>query len=537
MSRKLTLGALKDLLAARDSGSRLGDGKAKTNGIAAAGAAGRGLEARRRADDSLWQKSRRLIRTTMLVALVSIALIEIMLRGFSQYIPLFLLANFNPVLRAEIATGLAYPAETNTKIILRDDGGPPLRLPMPLQTIRTVFRGEGSVSSVAMDRRGFCNPAEKGAENYRPDVITLGDSFTGCFLVAPEDAWPHQLSKLTGLKTYNLGLGGVGPFEYLQLMKSFGSAMGPSVVVMNFYEGNDFRDALDYHHYRAEKAARDRNGTENGATSHDARPEDHSASAGVWALDNLFAALRDGYGARHSYTLSLLLAATKAAYNRTYCESDSIASWKTGHRSAAARYCRVNFRYRLVFGDQERAFNLENVDADEAVHALRLAEGTDDLSALDEALAAFAGLSRQHGFRAVVVYTPSAHTAYARQVRFDDPALASLLTAASRRQRRYLAAQARELGFEFLDLTPSLQRAATQHGLDRLLYYPTSLHLTETGHRIVARSMADQLRPKLPRARQAKPSAAKPKTVDDAKQPARGSLPGVNGTPAKRVKS
>ena len=44
----------------------------------------------------------------------------------------------------------------------------------------------------------------------------------------------------------------------------------------------------------------------------------------------------------------------------------------------------------------------------------------------------------------------------------------------------------KELGYTFVDLTPSLQAAAQASGSQELLYYRYDLHLTPAGHAAIA---------------------------------------------------
>jgi hypothetical protein len=153
----------------------------------------------------------------------------------------------------------------------------------------------------------------------------------------------------------------------------------------------------------------------------------------------------------------------------------------------------VNFRYDFRFPDTRIAFNLENTDIDEVEHARALRDGKIGLAVLEEGLRRFVDLADQHGFEPVVLHTPSAYTAYADYVEFEDPDLGELMPWFSRTQRDFLQAQSEALGYRFVDLTPALQEAATERGGEALLYFPTNVHLSQLGHEIVARELASVL--------------------------------------------
>ena len=100
----------------------------------------------------------------------------------------------------------------------------------PFTTLRWFNTDErGDVFVVKVDEMGFCNVPGVYEASSRIDVITVGDSLTWCNSVSPEETWTAQLSSLAGCSTYNLGRGGVGVYEYLQILKSFGVRLrGPT---------------------------------------------------------------------------------------------------------------------------------------------------------------------------------------------------------------------------------------------------------------------------------------------------------------------
>jgi len=158
----------------------------------------------------------------------------------------------------------------------------------------------------------------------------------------------------------------------------------------------------------------------------------------------------------------------------------------------------INFRYSVVALEKNSPFNSENKDIDEVLHARSLYNQEIDLDVFTEALKTYVTLSRQHGFIPVVTYTPSAYTAYANNVVFDDPALGKLMSWFSWEQRNFFKTKGKELGYIFIDLTPSIQAAAQINCDDNLpaedlLYYQTNLHLTRHGHMVIAKTITQAL--------------------------------------------
>jgi hypothetical protein len=277
------------------------------------------------------------------------------------------------------------------------------------------------------------------------------------------ESWPHLLGARIGVPSYNLGYGGTGLYEYVQLLKHFGLAKRPRVVIANVYGGNDLRDAVRFHEYR-EIVRR---------TGRPPRDEPESVSP----------ALRDGPLGRHSYALNLLLAFATRVADRD--ETDRARS-------------SIDFRYTIDLAAGPVAFNVENRDRDEVFYARELLADRASLELWDPPLRELAGLAREHGFALVVSYSPSAHDAYGERVRFADPELAGLLARAGAAARAHLADRGARLGYTFHDLTPALREAAEQGGPESLLYDPRHVHFTPRGNAVVAASLAHVLADRLP---------------------------------------
>jgi hypothetical protein len=381
------------------------------------------------------------------VVLIVLLLLELALRLVPGVIPGVLLERFEKRIRGRIATG-RYPTEEQTVPFERDDRGFPFRIKKPFSEISYSFGDHGTVNVVVMDELGFCN----APGSYDPDpieIITLGDSFTWCTTVRPEDTWTSRLQEFTGSHAYNLGTPGVGLYEYVQVLRKLGLQKNPAVVVLNVYEGNDLRDALLYHRYK----------------------EDFDANEAERARGT------DSHGGllrRHSYAVNAIRAAYQVAVR--------------GTRDT------VDFRYELVFPGQSVPFNRRNTDIDEVKSARRLQAEELDMALLVGALEDYVRLSEEHTFVPVVSYTPAAYTAYQQFVRFAQPDLKGLMQRFSREQREMLQREARRLGYVFVDLTPFLQDAAPAHAApENLLYFQNNLHLTARGHEVIARALRDAL--------------------------------------------
>ncbi|MEE8311124.1 MAG: hypothetical protein V3R77_02625 [Candidatus Binatia bacterium] len=393
--------------------------------------------------------------------LVFAGALELALRALPRAIPLELLEHFEPEMRASIAGRRKLTTKKDTVLVDRTDGGPVDRLWIyrPNVAVTHDFDEAGIVTTVEMDDMGFCNPVDDlYARTARFDVVTIGDSFTYCTTVEPRDTFTAALSRLTGLTAYNLGVPARGLHEYLQLLERFGLEKKPRYVAMTVYEGNDFRDAFLYHEAR---------------TGSDASLAGAQCPFLSQAMCASFVAAKQGPLGRSSY-----------AYNFT-----ASALW---HLAALWRKSEIDFKYEIELADGTVVgMNSHNSDRDEVEFARRLAEGALETSMFDDALERFAALAREHGFVPIVLYAPSAYTAYADIARFDDVSIEQTMRTYSDTLRAYFAHRTAALGLRYRDLTPALQAAAARSSEDHLLYFRSNVHFTQAGHAVVAHQLAD----------------------------------------------
>jgi hypothetical protein len=392
--------------------------------------------------------------------LTSLLLVERVLRVWPGTIPLGALAEFDPVMRSSIAGRRHLQRTADTVILPRDDGGPPDRLWVykPRAEITYDFDEPGIVETVRMDDEGFCNvPSDAYGKAARFDVVAVGDSFTWCTTVHAEDAWPAVLARTSGMTTYNLGLPGRGPQEYLQTLRAFGIRKQPRIVVVDIYEGNDFRDSYRFHQWQS-----------------DARSAKTSAPCpfASAALCTAHRALARTALGTHSYAYNLLAGGI----------------W---HMAADARERAFDFRYDVQLPNGTvMPFNTRNGDLNEFEYAKRLGHGAADVDVFDDAMAGLAALAAAERFRVVLAYTPAAYTAYGARVRFHTGDIAETMKLYSLRQREYFKRKSAELGFEFADMTEPLVVAAEDAEQREPLYFRTNSHLTARGHAVIARALA-----------------------------------------------
>jgi lysophospholipase L1-like esterase len=82
------------------------------------------------------------------------------------------------------------------------------------------------------------------------DIVAIGDSMTYGVSASRDSSWPQHLSRLLHEPVYNMGLGGYGPLQYLQLARTSARSMKPKLLVVGFYFGNDLMDSYYLAHGR-----------------------------------------------------------------------------------------------------------------------------------------------------------------------------------------------------------------------------------------------------------------------------------------------
>ena len=395
-----------------------------------------------------------LVRTAgiAIVAVVLLGIPEVVFRLFPSLISLSVLDRMHPDLRSEIAGRLDLPVASDYAVIPsaeRFDEGPDLFLMRPDQVyfrpLDPIDKAFGAIETMKTDARGFCNPEALGGRN-EADIVTVGGSITNCAGVDGESVFPAQLGRLVGADSYNMSVGGVGPYEYQEVLERHYDALRPPIVIFAISEANDLRDCVRY-------------------------------------LEHLAGNTRDGkrrLGGPFRY--SYLLAFVKGSVETL---------WKEVKRAAGP-----NFRYTVEADGRRIAMNLANKDLDELRSARKVEAGELDPGLYRAPLERFVAFAREKGFRPVVLLVPAAYTIYQAGIAFEDPAIAGTMAHYSEAQRSWLAENAAAIGYGFLDATGHLQERAAS---GPLLYFPSDLHLTSEGHRALAAAVAEPVRAMLAR--------------------------------------
>jgi lysophospholipase L1-like esterase len=280
------------------------------------------------------------------------------------------------------------------------------------------------------DGHGFRNPWPWPAQT---EIVTLGDSLTFGYGVDDAKAWPAILAQtLSPLRVINLGLIGASPEQYVRAYEIFGHPLGPKLVVVGLYVGNDFSDAELFHRW-----------------VHAGAPGNYL----VWRSFDKDGAI-EGFLRRHSYLLHLLLRA-RAVY-RSWAVSEPRQLVLGADVQVQLQPSRMTTLIRNAASDQP-AFQLV-VQALTRLYALATAQGT----------------------QVLVIFQPTKEQVYL-------PLLGESIRDPSAPLRAVLAAQ----GISYFDLLPAFRHHAEAR---QQLFFAADSHPNQQGYQLIAQEVFAHLK-------------------------------------------
>lgn len=307
------------------------------------------------------------------------------------------------------------------------------------------------------------------------DIVAIGDSNTYGVAAPLDGSWPAQLATQMQAPVYNMGLGGYGPLQYLQLSRDAAQRFKPKVLVVAYYYGNDLFDAYNIAHTRPHW--------------HSWRQSQPAATTGQPALsggdaesEKRFGALRH-WLARRSMVYGVIRASvlTNLATAATTREA--------GQMSPDIRWAWSDDRdgkpLRTVFAPSDR---LGAVDTSTAMPAEGLAISSKALIALNDE-------AKAKGIRVLVVTLHTKEFMHCRYLRGAGAALPAAfvrLCEAEQRAQDTMHEALRTGGVPFVDVTAAMEKAIEQ----RQQIYPVDLdgHPNRTGYAVIASEVARALK-------------------------------------------
>jgi hypothetical protein len=298
------------------------------------------------------------------------------------------------------------------------------------------------------------------------DIATIGDSQTYGVSAPAHESWPAQLARLTNRRVYNLALGGYGPVQYYELLRSRARQLHAKVVVVGFYYGNDLWDAYATAYGVQHWAALRR---PNWAVIHD-------TVGSAPPRDVALAPIRD-WLARHSVLYRL------ATYSALGGVARQLEVTATGPASGQIDFTHPGHGGRTRLTPDAR---LKVLDLRDSITAEGLRLSLDRLQAM-------AVETRRTGTRFLVALIPTKEWVYAPLVgklQGEKYATLQLLLEREGEVHRRVRTWLDQHGIAYVDLERPLQRAAAATPI-----YPDSKdgHPTSAGYAVIAQAVAEAL--------------------------------------------
>jgi hypothetical protein len=327
------------------------------------------------------------------------------------------------------------------------------------------------------DRRGFKNLPEI-ARRDQFDAIALGDNHTEGVGVTIADTWTARLTR-KGVPTYNLGVQGYAPTQFLGTYEHYGRALRPKWVIVGLLSNVVKRERQFLGEANADNWS-NRN-LPDAIGQLQERDELH-------ALRPIYLETKEGYHVplaiqkRHRFVATAFfdLVARQFEFSRSFNIKAGIVNPEADLRFTSDAGKLSSYRSEVIAAALE-------IDPD------ALAESAEWLGT-ERVINRIADLAKADGARVLLVFLPYRRTSYYKVVTGSDlPRNATDLVHA-----RAMRAFAERTGLDFLDLTPTFQQAATEltagSATENYPYLKIDGHESPRGHEIIANQIEAFLR-------------------------------------------
>jgi len=304
-------------------------------------------------------------------------------------------------------------------------------------------------------RSNFTTPAS--------DIVVIGDSYIEVGHDEADTFAKRLEHKLSSVTVANLGIGGYGPFQYLEVLKRHGVNKQPKYVLLCFYEGNDIADIREY--IRWKEGYGDYWGTAN-------------ALSGDF-IQRYFTALREAVNyIRNAVWLGAQLTLSRIRQNGGDIHPD-IAVVHIGNRL-----------HKVVFSSKLNR-GLTRTTPEEI-------SGSDEWQELKRILIEFKNVCADNNIIPIIIYIPTASHIYAEftnehsghnWLKIRDEQIAGKANVESA-----MVDLARELNLKLISLSQVYELAARD---GKMLYYPFDSHWNSEGREVAAAFVAERLRHQL----------------------------------------
>lgn len=126
----------------------------------------------------------------------------------------------------------------------------------PPYEYKSIFKGDLYLEKYKLQAPVINYSASYGANGFRSnssqapyEVVLIGDSYLEIG-ESDDKTLSEQLKALSGFRTYNLGRGWYGPYQYLIILRRYAIEQSPKFVLFCFFSGNDIKDIDQYDNWR-----------------------------------------------------------------------------------------------------------------------------------------------------------------------------------------------------------------------------------------------------------------------------------------------
>jgi hypothetical protein len=296
-------------------------------------------------------------------------------------------------------------------------------------------------------KNGFCNE-ENDIKNLH--IISVGDSFTYCTQLMPNDSWIKNIfDNIEKKNSINMGIPGTGPFQYNELLR--GSVnKNTKLIIYAYYEGNDLRDMLNYNS----------NKKINNLTNNENKIKYY---------------VKKILGELYSLNYTLALYRANYLYNKN-----------------------INFKYVRISSNQ--IFNVGNSDLDEIEYAKLINPNFNNNSKKN--LAIFSHLLSKSFSEAnkiakinnsiiIFIYIPSAYTAFGDDLSFYDEDIKRLVKNYSLISQKKFSATCDDQKLYCINTVPSFINYNQKYKIPS--HFPWNVHLTKNGHKVISEEIKNYI--------------------------------------------
>ena len=282
---------------------------------------------------------------------------------------------------------------------------------------------------------GFCNTSFNLSDSK---VIAVGDSFTYCTSVSPNQAWIKNIFKNINTKNkINFGYPGSGPFEYNLFLEKYISKKN-ILILYGFYEGNDLRDMINF------------------TSSNKEADEKNSVKEFFRKIINNF------------YTGNFIVACYKKILSFT----------------------KPNFRYSRTNFDQK--FNINNTDLDELNYAEKLfyerkISKKKYKNLLKIAFSEAKHIAKKNNNEIIFLFLPAAYSSFGKNIKFENKKIGEVIENYSITNSQLFDEVCLDQKLNCINLKDEFVKYNNESKIPS--HFPSNVHFTKQGHSIVSQNI------------------------------------------------